>query len=42
MIRIIDPQNLLPMRTSAADRKGRYSLDAMVEQTEALYYRLLL
>ena len=41
MLRCIEPHVLLPMRTAAADRKALYSLDAMIDQTEDLYRRLL-
>jgi glycosyltransferase involved in cell wall biosynthesis len=41
MVRIMDPQHLLPMRTTAADRKHLYSLDKMVDETEALYRSLI-
>jgi glycosyltransferase involved in cell wall biosynthesis len=41
MVRSIEPHLLLPMRTAAADRKDRYGLDTMVNETEALYRRLL-
>lgn len=41
MVRIMDPHYLLPMRTSAIDRKGNYGLEKMVEETEALYRKLV-
>jgi glycosyltransferase involved in cell wall biosynthesis len=41
MMKIIDPHLLLPMRTTAADRKHLYSLDEMIEKTEALYRSLV-
>lgn len=40
MVKSIEPHVLLPMRTAAADRKHHYSLDKMVDETEALYRRL--